>query len=213
MSLAYPQSDLVVESLPRDKALQAPRDLDSRQMFDFLHVSVDLGTFSDFSLVSIHGPEGEIVEDVIYGKWDPDREEIELARHPVDDDVVEYDPYPMGPTRGISYAFLYKDPWIGDPDEADFPEYPIEPIVPDSPDDFEEDYYEPPEAEDPEPPIQRPWIDVPFSALSSDPGLHVYEVLWRNDVTRDLKYQAFCYRVLEPDPDKPYIYMRKQESK
>lgn len=219
MSIKHQPGNLVVEAHPRDVALQSPLDIDIIQMFDALHVKVDDVTFRDFSLVSVHSPDGDIVDGAMYGKWSERSAEIEATRHPIDEEDAEdaeepeCEPYPIGPLHGVPYSKLYKNPYTEDPDEADYPEYPVEESVPDSPDDFEEDYYEDPPEPEPVPEFHpvRPWIDVPMDALSVEPGLHVYEVLWENDVTHDLKYQAFCYRVLDSDPDKSYIYMRKQE--
>lgn len=201
-------ASLVVFADDIHKAAQCPLPVDASAFYDTLHVGVHRDVFDGFSLVSVHcKDDGTLVDGYRYGKLSKDRASIERGRHPIDP-VEPDDPFEGFPDRGVPYSSLYSDPYGDWPDHADFPEYPVVPFIPDSPDDFEEsdeDCAREPEFE----PI-RPWIDIPTSELRDDVGFHAYEVLWRNDVTGDLLYQGFCYRVSDDNVEKPYVYMKER---
>ena len=59
----------------------------------------------------------------------------------------------------------------------------------------------------------RPWIDISSSILDLTPGQHTYRMTFRKS---DCKLAAtcwFCYIIQDNNPDKPYIYMDREENK
>lgn len=58
----------------------------------------------------------------------------------------------------------------------------------------------------------RPWIDISSSILDLTPGQHTYRMTFGNS---DCKLKATCwfsYIIQENDPEKPYIYMNRDET-
>lgn len=57
----------------------------------------------------------------------------------------------------------------------------------------------------------HPWIDILFEALDDDPGYHIYKIEFRDLVTEDASLLYFAYNLQVDDPEKPYIYMHREE--
>lgn len=57
----------------------------------------------------------------------------------------------------------------------------------------------------------RPWIDISSTILDLTPGQHTYRMTFKN---LGCKLNATCwfsYIIQENDPEKPYIYMKRDE--
>lgn len=55
----------------------------------------------------------------------------------------------------------------------------------------------------------RPWVDIKSSALNMNPGHHVYKLHFVNRYTEVCSNLFFAYTVQQDNPDKPYIYMKR----
>ena len=61
----------------------------------------------------------------------------------------------------------------------------------------------------------RPWIDISSSILDLSIGQHVYRMTFQS-ANPDCKLKATCwfsYIIQDNNPDKPYIYMKRDEDK
>lgn len=57
-----------------------------------------------------------------------------------------------------------------------------------------------------------PWIDVQSESLDTTPGTHTYRVKFTSEYSTDILYMYFGYIIQKDDPDKPYIYMKENET-
>ena len=58
----------------------------------------------------------------------------------------------------------------------------------------------------------RPWIDISSTILDQTPGQHIYRMTFQKE---DCKLKANCwfsYIIQENNPEKPYIYMDRNEN-
>ena len=58
----------------------------------------------------------------------------------------------------------------------------------------------------------RPWIDISSSILDLTPGQHTYRMTFKNIGGRLNATCWFSYIIQENDPEKPYIYMKRDET-
>lgn len=57
----------------------------------------------------------------------------------------------------------------------------------------------------------RPWIDISSTILDLNPGQHVYRMTFRNPLRKLGATCWFSYIIQENNPEKPYIYMNRDE--
>lgn len=56
----------------------------------------------------------------------------------------------------------------------------------------------------------KPWIRIRTGALNQSIGLHRYKITLVNKTSDDVVSLYFAYIMQDNNPDKPYIYMRKE---
>lgn len=57
----------------------------------------------------------------------------------------------------------------------------------------------------------RPWLKITSSVLGSTVGKHLYKLCFVNQITNDLISLFFSYTIQDDNPDKPYVYMNKED--
>jgi hypothetical protein len=58
----------------------------------------------------------------------------------------------------------------------------------------------------------NPWIDIKSVAMNQNPGYHMYQFTFFNTVIQQKVYLYMFYFMQLSDPDKPYIYMKRDET-
>lgn len=58
----------------------------------------------------------------------------------------------------------------------------------------------------------RPWLKIKFNTLNTDIGMHIYRISLFNNYTEDSGSLYFSYQIQNSNPDKPYIYMNRENS-
>lgn len=57
-----------------------------------------------------------------------------------------------------------------------------------------------------------PWLKVDKSIINSNPGFHMYQLVFKHSITLENIVLYFCYRVQTDTPDKSnYIYMKGRD--
>lgn len=59
----------------------------------------------------------------------------------------------------------------------------------------------------------RPWIDISSDILDLTPGQHTYRITFQKPECKLKATCWFCYIIQENNPEKPYIYMDREENK
>lgn len=59
--------------------------------------------------------------------------------------------------------------------------------------------------------IMRPWIEIESKWLDTTPGVHEYILVWEDPITIDNHLQYFTYSIQNDNPEKPYIYMKREK--
>lgn len=57
----------------------------------------------------------------------------------------------------------------------------------------------------------RPWLYLPSQLFDFSVGYHLYRLSFLVEKTRDMFYCYISYTLQDSDPEKPYIYMNKEE--
>lgn len=57
----------------------------------------------------------------------------------------------------------------------------------------------------------RPWIRMPSKLLDTNSGHHLYKLVFINKKTDDIFSFFVSYIIQDDNPDKPYIYMNREE--
>lgn len=60
---------------------------------------------------------------------------------------------------------------------------------------------------------RRPWLRVESALLDLSPGKHIYKISFVNWYTHDVQSLYVSYVIQDDDPDKPYIYMKRESRK
>lgn len=58
----------------------------------------------------------------------------------------------------------------------------------------------------------KPWYDIITDLLNTDAGQHIYKMSFINRLTDDISCLYFSYIIQDDNPDKPYIYMDRDNS-
>lgn len=58
----------------------------------------------------------------------------------------------------------------------------------------------------------RPWVDAKSSGLNTVAGYHKYRLSLIDATTDIVTFLYFGYQIQDDNPDKPYIYMNREES-
>ena len=56
----------------------------------------------------------------------------------------------------------------------------------------------------------HPWVDIPAKNLNTEIGLHIYKVSFFNDTESGSVF--FGYEIQNSNPEKPYIYMTRDNN-
>ena len=57
----------------------------------------------------------------------------------------------------------------------------------------------------------NPWIDIASTEINQNPGYHMYQFTFFNTVIQQKVYLYMAYFMQLSDPEKPYIYMKRDE--
>ena len=57
----------------------------------------------------------------------------------------------------------------------------------------------------------KPWLEIDKTYLNTNPGYHSYQIGLVNKLTDDTATLYFGYIIQSNNPDKPYIYMNRDE--
>lgn len=57
----------------------------------------------------------------------------------------------------------------------------------------------------------NPWIDIAASAMNQNPGYHMYQFTFFNKAIQQRMFLYIYYFMQLNDPEKPYIYMNREE--
>lgn len=55
----------------------------------------------------------------------------------------------------------------------------------------------------------KPWIQIQSEYMNTKVGYHLYRIGFIDPVTDDICYMFFSYIIQDDNPDKPYIYMKR----
>jgi hypothetical protein len=57
--------------------------------------------------------------------------------------------------------------------------------------------------------LGKPWLRINSTTLNKKPGQHIYKFSFINTENDDILFLYFSYILQHDNPDKPYIYMRR----